>query len=495
MSRRFTLVSVALVATVAFLIGAIVAGGLDEPLVTAEQPPDRPAPRPAQRSVWTGGAPATTSLVSFADVVERLNPSVVSIDAAARSTSDRMRGRPGLGDVGRLDREPRRGSGSGFIIDPDGSILTNHHVIDGAERIVVRLADGRSGRARVIGSDPDSDIALIQVEGLTGLPVAPLGDSSTLRMGDWVCAIGSPLGYEHTVTVGVVSFLGRTLFDVSLDDYIQTDAAINFGNSGGPLINGRGEVIGITTAVSSRSSNIGFAIPINGAAAILPALRADGRVARGYLGAMLRDVDDDLQRSLDLAVGEGALVEDTTGDSPAARAGLRPYDVVVSIEGRGVADAGELMRRVSARAPGTTVSLAVLRDGREQSVSVKLAERPAAGARPDPPEGAATGARPDQEPVLGLTVRELDGSTAVRVGLSRQARGVFITRVEPLSAAFDADIRRGTVLLEINRETIASVADYARLASAASPGEILALYLYSPELGQREVRTVRVEER
>ena len=198
------------------------------------------------------------------------------------------------------------------------------------------------------------------MDGQTGLPVAPLGDSSTLRMGEWVCAIGNPLGYEHTVTVGVVSYLGRKLFDSSLDDYIQTDAAINFGNSGGPLINARGEVIGINAAISSRASNIGFAVPINGATAILPQLRARGRVARGYIGVALRDVDADLQRSLHLPVSQrraGAGRHATA--RPAERAGLRPYDVIVGFDGATVANDDELIREISARAPGSTAQLRV----------------------------------------------------------------------------------------------------------------------------------------
>jgi len=490
-SHRFTIVTVSLIATVAFLVGAIVAGGFDRPSITAGQPVEGegPAPRGARMS-----APPTSSpLINFADVVERLNPAVVSIDATSRNADDRTRGP--LADYGRLDREPRRGSGSGFIIDDDGSILTNHHVIDRAERIVVRLADGRSARATIVGSDPDTDIALLKVDGMIGLPVAPLGDSTSLRMGEWVCAIGSPLGYEHTVTVGVVSFLGRTLFDVSLDNYIQTDAAINFGNSGGPLINSRGEVIGINTAVSSRSSNIGFAIPINAATAILPALRADGKVSRGYMGAMLREIDFDVQRSLDLPIGEGALVEDIAIDSPAARAGLLPYDAVVSIDGVAIADDSELIRRISAQRPGATVELGVVRDGRDRTIAVKLAERPMRSDAGADPDAAPIGARPDQDPLLGITVRELDESTSIRMGLTRQTRGVFITRVDPLSTAFDADVRRGTVLLEINRQAVPSVAEYRRIAASARPGDILALYVYSPDVAQRELRTVRVEER
>src|SRR4029078_5346515 len=229
---------------------------------------------------------------------------------------------------GELPRDfdlPRQGSGSGFIIDRQGFILTNFHVIENADRITLTLADGPALRGEVVGSDPAIDVALIKVSGEGGLPEAPLGNSDDLRVGEWVCAIGNPLGSAHWVTVGVVSFIGRKLFDASLDDYIQTDAAINFGNSGGPLINARGEVIGITSAISSRASNIGFAVPINQAMAIVPQLKARGKVSRGFIGVALPDVPPDLQRSLRLPVSRGALVQDVTANSPAERAGLRPY--------------------------------------------------------------------------------------------------------------------------------------------------------------------------
>ncbi|HXI30335.1 MAG TPA: trypsin-like peptidase domain-containing protein, partial [Vicinamibacterales bacterium] len=393
---------------------------------------------------------------------------------------------------------PRRGAGSGFIIDADGSILTNNHVVDRAERITVKLSDGRTMRARLIGADPDTDIALIKVDGQSGLPVAPLGDSSSLRMGEWVCAIGNPLGYEHTVTVGVVSFLGRKLFDMSLDNYIQTDAAINFGNSGGPLINSRGEVIGINAAISSRASSIGFAVPINGAAAVLPQLRARGKVSRGYMGVGLRDVDVDLERSLKLSVDHGALVQDITAGSPADRAGLRPYDVITSLDDRPITNDDQLIREISARAPGSAARLRLLRDGRDQTIVVKLAERPARErdkpeANPsNPPDRAKTDA--DALP-LGLVVREIDRQTAERLELPRQVHGVLITRVEPMSASFDGGIERGTVLLEINRQAVESVGDYRRLARAAHPGDILTLYIYAPDLDQRQLKTIRVEDR
>jgi serine protease Do len=505
MSRRFTLVTLALTATVAFLVGAIVAGGIVRSAVSAGAPAKAV---PAGRLARTSTSPAMGPLVNFADVVERLNPAVVNIDTTTRGSDRRRKSRtPSPGDpfdapfdfgTPRERDAPRRGAGSGFIIDADGSILTNNHVVDRAERITVKLSDGRTMRARLIGADPDTDIALIKVEGQSGLPVAPLGDSSSLRMGEWVCAIGNPLGYEHTVTVGVVSFLGRKLFDMSLDNYIQTDAAINFGNSGGPLINSRGEVIGINAAISSRASSIGFAVPINGAAAVLPQLRARGRVSRGYMGVGLRDVDADLERSLKLPVDHGALVQDITSGSPADRAGLRPYDVITSLDDRPISNDDQLIREISARAPGSAARLRLLRDGRDQTLTVKLAERPARerdktdGNPSAPPERTKSDA--DSLP-LGLLVRDIDRQTAERLELPRQLHGVLITRVEPMSASFDGGIERGTVLLEINRQSVESVTDYRRLARAARPGDILTLYIYAPDLDQRQLKTIRVEDR
>jgi serine protease Do len=507
MSRRFTVVTLALTAIVAFLVGAIVAGGVGRSSVAAGAPAKHAATEPRIRAV---GAAVPVTVVNFADVVDRINPAVVNIEATTRGNdaTRRRRTRPDLSDVPdpfngaptpstpRNDRDtPRRGAGSGFIIDADGSILTNYHVIEGADRIIVKLSDGRSLRARVLGADPDTDIAIIKVDG-QGLPVAPIGDSSALRMGEWVCAIGNPLGYEHTVTVGVISYLGRKLFDASLDNYIQTDAAINLGNSGGPLINARGEVIGINAAISSRASNIGFAVPINGATAILPQLREKGHVSRGYIGVGLRDVDPDLQRSLSLPASQGALVQDITEGSPAERAGVRPYDLIVSFDDRVVANDDELIREIAAHSPGAAATMRVVRDGRDQILTVKLAERPSRestmGDRPAPPPAVG---RPDQEPMLGLTVRDLDAATFNRLDLRRQTRGVLITRVEPLSPSFDAEVQRGTVLLEINRKPVASSADFRRLAGAARPGDILALYLYLPDLDSRKLLTVRVEDR
>jgi serine protease Do len=506
MSRRFTIVSLVLTAAVAFLVGTIFAGGASRS-ASVDASPD------AKRTVAGRQAGRLMSpLVNFADVVERVNPAVVNIDATSKARGKgRRRGHqdddsdgPDVFDGPYESAQPkrdgdlaRRGEGTGFIIDADGSILTNHHVIDGAERITVRLSDGRSVLARVIGSDPDTDVALVKVDGQSGLPVAPLGDSSDLRMGEWVCAIGNPLGYEHTVTVGVVSYLGRKLFDASLDNYIQTDAAINFGNSGGPLINSRGEVIGINAAISSRASNIGFAVPINGARAILPQLRARGRVSRGYIGVILRDIDADLQQSLKLNVSKGALVQDITEGSPGDRAGLKPYDTIVSLDNRPTANDDDLIREIASRVPGTAVRLQVVRDGRTESTTVKLAERPARDN--GEPTHAGTGPaqqnrrKADGDDPLGFAVRDLDRQTIDKLDIPKGFHGVLVTKVDPFGPSYDAGVERNSVLLEINRKPVESASLYRRLVHDAHPGDVFALYVYYPDLDQRRLLTVRVD--
>jgi serine protease Do len=330
------------------------------------------------------------------------------------------------------------------------------------------------------------------VESAQPLPFAPLGDSDSLRVGEWVCAIGNPLAYEHTVTVGVVSYIGRKLFDPSLDNYIQTDAAINFGNSGGPLINGRGEVIGINAAISSRASNIGFAVPVNQAVAILPQLKEHGRVSRGFIGVALRDVDADLQRSLRLTTTHGALVQDVNVGSPGDRAGLRVYDVIIAVDGAAVGSNDELIRTVAARVPGTTVRLNVLRDGKPLLATVKLAERP---GHDDPAPARRNRSALVPSPTtqaIGLTVRDLDADARQRYRLPRQLQGVVVWRVEPMSPAFDAEIERGAVVLEINRRPVTSTADYSRLTASARTGDVLAFYLYVPDSG-RTLRAVRID--
>jgi len=504
MTRRFLAVTVFLAATVAFLIGLVVAGTMTPAravsATTAREAAAEPsAPATPSRSLAPATIPAGDG--SFADIAERLNPAVVNIDATSRGEDRQRRRVPVLPDEPDpferpqpRDRDgPRRGAGTGFIIDAGGLILTNHHVIDGADRIMARLADGRTLRAERIGSDPDTDIALIKVDASRPLPFAPLGNSDTLRVGEWVLAIGNPLAYEHTVTVGVVSFIGRKLFDSSLDRYIQTDAAINFGNSGGPLINAHGEVIGINAAISSRASNIGFAVPINQASAILPQLRESGRVSRGYIGVMLRDVDQDFQRALKLSSSDGALVQDVTPGSPGARAGIRTYDVIVAVDGKPIDGNDALIQLIAARQPGSSASVQVIRDGRPLNFTVKLAERPQrerVDLGVDPPQPSS-----QRGPLLGLSVREMDEQFVARYRMPPGTRGVVVSRVEPMSPAFDADIERGHVLLEINRQRIQGLEDYRRLTDNARPGDILTLYLYKPELNQRALETIKIDER
>ncbi|MGH9254531.1 MAG: trypsin-like peptidase domain-containing protein [Vicinamibacterales bacterium] len=495
MTRRFLAVSVGLSTTVALLVGLVVAGTMT------------PAPATSATTVSIARADAppaslpAAGAVSFADIAERLNPAVVNIDATVRGESPPRRRSPFPNAPDLYERPqrdprdaPRRGAGTGFIIDAGGLILTNHHVVEGADRITVRLTDGRQMRAEPVGSDSDTDIALIKIEAPRPFPFAPLGDSDGLRVGEWVLAIGNPLAYEHTVTVGVVSFIGRKLFDRSLDRYIQTDAAINFGNSGGPLINTRGEVIGINAAISSRAANIGFAVPINQAKEILPQLRDNGHVSRGYIGVTLRDVDPDLQRSLDLPSAHGALVQDVTPGSPGERAGLRTYDVIVAVDGQPVDSNDALIQMIAARAPGSVTTVQLLRDGRSMTVTLKLAERPQRDRR-----------GPDQAPQpvpsiyrgspIGISVRDLDDESAARFNLPGRLRGVIVSRVEPMSPAFDANIERGHVVLEVNRQPVAGVDAYHRVTARARPGDILTMYVYKPELNQRTLETVKLDER
>jgi serine protease Do len=489
-TRRFTALTLALTGAVCLLVGLMLAGALT---------PAPPITIAAPSAAGTASRPGVPTLVvDFADIAARVNPAVVYIEAVsaphrvprgAVPRDDVHQGLPAPPDepFEHADRD----SGSGFLLTPDGEILTNQHVVDGAQRLNVKLADGRSLRARVIGADPDTDVALIKVDGVAGLPVAELGDSAALRPGEWVCAIGNPLAYEHTVTVGVVSSLGRKLFDESLDDYIQTDAAIDFGNSGGPLINAAGQVIGINSAISSEGNDIGFAVPINQAREILGQLRKRGRVVRGYIGVDLHEVDEDLQRSLRLGTARGVIVQDVRAGSPAERAGLRRYDVITAVDGRSVQDTSELIRTIASREPGTRVALQVVREARAQDVDVDLVERPPRD-EPEPSSPPAASAR-DDERGLGVSVQELTRQLRARWKLPPALSGVLVTRVAPLSPADETDLRPGDVIIEINRAPIRTAGDYRQVAAAARPGDVLTFYIYEPASGQRALHTVRAE--
>lgn len=494
MTRGLAWLTVVLAATVGVLVGAILTGAVaPSPVVTA--PALAPAPalqRPP--AVASAALVSATGLpASFADVAARANPAVVSIDVASRARRRSNTSRAPEGSFGfRRPEAPRRGTGTGFIVDPEGLIVTNHHVVEAAERVMVKLADGRSFRATVVGEDADLDLAVLRVPTSEPLPQVELGDSDALRVGEWVCAIGNPFAYEHTVTVGVVSFVGRKLFDQSLDQYIQTDAAISFGNSGGPLLNTAGEVVGVNTAVSRQASNIGFAIPVNQLKDVLPQLVSTGRVARGYLGVALRAVDSDLQQALGLGATTGAIVEDVTPGSPAARAGLRPYDIITAIDGQPVDSDDATIRVVSRGVPGQTARVHYRRDGREQVVSLKLAERP---PRTTPTEAAdaPAGRLPALPTELGLSLLEIHPGNAKRYDVPPGMLGLLVQRVEPVSPAAEAGIERGQVVLHVNRRPVESLAALRRLIAQARPGDALAVLVYDPGLEQRLLRTVRVD--
>ena len=488
---------IGLSALVSFLLG-LVAAGTRPPLSrssTALRPPGvqvHPLVVESVASPALGLAAPGAPGVDFATVAARINSAVVNVDIASRGADDRPRLSPrrrySTDDVDA----PREGSGSGFIIDPTGFILTNHHVVTGADRVTVTLSDGRAFRAEVVGVDEAMDIALLRVHSKTPLPVAPLGNSETLRVGEWVCAIGNPLGvYFHSVTVGVVSYLGRKLFDPSLDAFIQTDAAISFGNSGGPLINARGEVVGITTAKSAQDANIGFAIPIAQVITVLPQLREHGTVSRGYVGWGLTSVTPALRRALSLGPEQGALVQDVAVDTPADRAGIRAYDVVVSLDEQPVSGDEELSRRIASRQPGTIATLDVWRDGAIRHVVVKLGVRKVSdGTLRQPIRTSDVRAAAHTGAPLGINVRDLDDDTAEHLRIPTALEGVLVTEVDPAGPARLALVRTNHVILEINRRRVRSSLDFRAAAAGLKPGEAAALLIYDRSTGQRLICTV-----
>ena len=488
MNRRAVALA-ALMGVVCFLLGLVVAGTRPPLPTTALLPPSLDAQpiRIEASQASAGEAGPAGGVVDFGSVAARVNAAVVNVDTASRG--DDQRPRRYLPDDSSA---PREGSGSGFIIDASGYVLTNYHVVSGADRVTVTLNTGRSYRADVVGVDPAIDVALLQIHASEVLPVATLGDSTALRVGEWVCAIGNPLGvYVHSVTVGVVSFVGRKLFDPGLDAYIQTDAAISFGNSGGPLINARGEVVGITTAVSAQASNIGFAIPIAQVVGVLPQLREHGSVARGAIPASFRTVTPELRRALAIAPATGVLVEDMTSALPADHGGLRPYDVVVRVDQHAVSSDDELTRYVSTRSPGTVVSLDVWRDGSTRLVPVKLRDRPLAPAiRSRTPREADVRPAAEARAPLGVSVRTLDAAYADRLKIPETLQGVVIVEIDPAGPARLAQLRTSQVVLEINRRRVASEAEFRAVAASLTRGEPAALLVYDRLTAERSIVVV-----
>ncbi len=444
----------------------------------------------AQREAPARARSGSVLLPSFADIADETMPAVVSITSTeiVKGSSRRFVSPFGGGGGGNGDpfefffgpqqrrgqpqprdeeEHPERQGGTGFLISEDGYVVTNYHVIENADKVEVRLSNRERLTARIVGRDPATDLALLKIEAKQRLNPLPLGNSDSLRVGEWVMAIGDPLNFDKSVTVGVVSAKGRYGLTAdratsSFENFIQTDAAINSGNSGGPLINVHGEVIGINTAMFRPAQNIGFAVPINTLKSVLPQLREKGKVTRGFLGINIENVDSDKAAAFKLKSLDGAFVQSVESGRPADKAGIRPGDAIVRVDDLPVKDTRELIGYVSGKAPGSKVRLGVVRDGREMALTATLAERDAASE-----EEEETGAVN-----LVVHLQAVHGSVArlrvlSRVGLQKH----------PTFAAADAGIREGDVITEVNGRRLTSTDDFGKLVGGARKGEYLRLYI------------------
>jgi serine protease Do len=478
-TRTRTFASFFTVAMAAMLLGAVVTTQIRQPAAALARGSD-PA---AQSNAPRPQGPVT--LDTFRDIARLQTSGVVNVNTKKVVRASRNRDlRDFFGDdmMERFFGGPQGGApqsqtqqslGSGFVVDKDGYVMTNRHVVEGADQIQITLSNGKTYDAKLIGKDARTDVALLKIEPRETLTVLNLGNSDQSEVGEWVMAIGSPFGLGNSVTVGVVSFKGRPLtmgVQGTSVDMIQTDASINPGNSGGPLINTRGEVIGINTLIITRgapqSAGVGFAVPINVAKEILPQLREKGRVVRGWLGVSINLVTDDLAQSLKLKEAKGAYISDVTDGSPADKADLKPDDVVVAVDGRPIGDNGELSRYIASKSPGTTVKLQVVRKGVERSVSVTLGTFP---EREE--EDEQGGARHGQ---LGMTLQELTPALAEQLELPRSAKGVVVTDVEAGSVADNATptgLQRGDLIVSVNGENVDSVKNFqSEIDKAKSDG-------------------------
>ncbi len=445
---------------------------------------------PAVRAeVATAAAPASSvagvprDTASYADLVSRVSPSVVTVRsqrmvrAASQQFDIPEELRPFFGDgPGSGPSAPRRQGalGSGVIVSADGYILTNHHVVDGAQKINVDLSDHRTLTARLVGSDAPSDLAVLKIDA-KDLPALPMGDSAHSRVGDVVLAFGNPLGIGQTVTMGIISAKGRATGagDGSFEDFIQTDAPINQGNSGGALVNLRGELVGINSQIVSPSGGnigIGFAIPSAMASNVMQQLRNGGRVARGQLGVTAQTITSDVAQSLGMSEVRGALVGTVTAGSPAAKAGIKQGDVILKVDGTPIDDSNSLRNRISGTKPGSHVELSVLRDGREQTIGVNLGQLQARAedADDDTAGGTANGPR------LGLTVRPLSPEAARRLGLAKD-QGLEIAGVDPEGPAAQSGFQPGDIIRTVDGKPVADAASLRAAVGAAKTRPALVL--------------------
>ncbi len=393
---------------------------------------------------------------AFTSLVNKVTPSVVNISTISKKklVQPLFQFSPFFNDFfnGNQPRYRRDTSlGSGFIINKEGYILTNDHVVRDAETIKVKLSNDTTYTGKVVGSDPKTDIAVIKIDSKEPLPVAVLGDSSKLQVGQWAIAIGNPFGLDRTVTVGVVSATGRSNMGIeTYEDFIQTDASINPGNSGGPLLNIHGEVVGINTAIVAAGQGIGFAIPINMAKHVVEQLISKGSVSRGWLGVSIQPVTEEIAASFGLKKTAGALVNEVVAESPAIKAGIRQGDVIVAIDGKDVKDVSHLQRLVAALPVGKRVEVMVVRDGKALKLPLVIGSSESAAAKQVKPEAQA----PTEW--LGMSVEELPRELRMK-GLS----GVIITEIDPEGLAAEAGLRQGDIIISINRKKVENLAGYA----------------------------------
>ncbi len=503
-TKRALSLSVLIAAAVIF--GMVVASSVD---LTPRSEAQREAPAPSSRAT-------SLALPSFADIAEEAMPSVVSITSTdiVKGPSSRYRMNPFGGDGGGDPFEfffgqpsPRRGQprdedeqhkemqgGTGFVISEDGEIVTNNHVIEGADKIEVRIGRDRFV-AKVIGRDQATDLALLKVDAKKKLSPLPLGDSNRLRVGEWVMAIGDPLNFDKTVTIGVVSAKDRSGLTAdstsrSFESFIQTDAAINFGNSGGPLINVRGEVVGINTAMYRPAQNIGFAVPVNTLKDVLGQLREHGKVVRGYLGINIQNVDNDKAAAFKLKSQDGAFVQSVLPGEPADKAGIKPGDTIVKVDNTQVKDIRDLIGYVSSRPPGSKVKLEFVRDGRDLTASATLAERGAEGSDEDAKGKASSD---DSRGKIGVQVQEITSQIRQMTGLEPSVQGLFVVHVKEVSPAADAGLADGDVITQVNGQNVASTEEFGRMVKAAKSGDYLRLYVFRPQAKVSFFALVKIE--
>jgi len=417
----------------------------------------------------------------FADVAEKVIPVVVSIRSAKVMQVPNFdpfewffgpgRGNPQQQPGPRYQERRTEGIGSGVIVSKDGYILTNNHVVEGSEDLTVTISDKREFSAKIVGTDPPTDLAVIKLEGASDLPVAYLGDSDKLRVGEWVLAIGSPYGLEETVTMGIVSARGRSGREINTyENFIQTDAAINPGNSGGALVNMDGAVIGINSVIYSQTggnAGIGFAIPINMAKDIMGTLISQGRVSRGWLGVSIKDVDPETASSLNVKPNKGAIIAEVLSGSPADKAGIKTYDIIIKVNGNEINSANELRNKVAMIKPGTKATFTILRDGKEINFEIVLAERKFEE------EQAAGGTSEATKTKTGLSLENLTPQIKRQYQIDENQKGVLVVDVDPKSAAARTGLHEGDIILDADRKPVNSVAEFNSIISQVKGETVL----------------------